>query len=335
MPSPLHGAAQVVLLVLDGLGWEQLADRRRFAPVLAAMEGGPITTVAPSTTATGLTSIATGLTPGEHGIIGYRMDVHGEVLNVLRWATPDGDARRRIPPAQLQPVPPFLGAAAPVVTRAEFDGSGFSGVHLAGARHVGYRATSTLKVEVRRLLRAGEPFVYAYYDGADKVAHEYGLGEHFEAELVAIDRLVADLLAELPAGAALALTADHGQVDVGDRIVTPAPGVLACTRMQSGEGRFRWFHARPGAADDLYEAAAEAHGDVAWVVTAAQARDEGWFGPLISPDAAGRLGDVALVAREPVSFEDPADTGPFRLVSRHGSLTSAEMIVPFLAARGR
>jgi hypothetical protein len=45
------------------------------------------------------------------------------------------------------------------------------------------------------------------------------------------------------------------------------------------------------------------------------------------------MGDVALVAREPISFDDPADTGPFRLVSRHGSLTSAEMLVPLLAGR--
>ena len=51
--------------------------------------------------------------------------------------------------------------------------------------------------------------------------------------------------------------------------------------------------------------------------------------------AAGRLGDVALVAREAVAFDDPADTGPFALVSRHGSLTAAEMLVPLLAGRGR
>jgi predicted AlkP superfamily pyrophosphatase or phosphodiesterase len=334
MPEPLRGADQVVLLVLDGLGWDQLTERRRLAPALSAMQGGAITTVAPSTTATALTSIATGLTPGEHGVIGYRVDVHGEVLNILRWATPTGDARRRIPPDQFQPVPPFLGAEAPVVTRAEFAGSGFSGAHLAGARHVGYRTTSTMRVEVRRLLRAGERFIYAYYDGVDKVAHEYGCGEHYDAELIAVDRIVADILGDLPAGAALAITADHGQVDVGDRIITPGAAVLACTQMQSGEGRFRWLHAQAGAIDDLYDAASEAHGDVAWVVTSEQVRDEGWFGAHITPHAAARLGDVALVAREPVSFDDPADTGPFVLIARHGSLTSAEMLVPFVAGTG-
>src|SRR5262245_1067812 len=68
-PASARGAKQAVLLVLDGLGWDQLKDLRSRTPTMAKMDGGPITTVAPSTTATALTSIATGLTPGEHGIV--------------------------------------------------------------------------------------------------------------------------------------------------------------------------------------------------------------------------------------------------------------------------
>ena len=52
----------------------------------------------------------------------------------------------------------------------------------------------------------------------------------------------------------------------------------------------------------------------------------------MAPPMAARLGDVALVAYAPVSFHDPADSGPFRLICRHGSLTSAELLVPLLAA---
>jgi predicted AlkP superfamily pyrophosphatase or phosphodiesterase len=333
MPAPVAGARQVVLLVIDGLGWEQLQARRRLAPTLCALEGGPIRTVAPSTTATALTSITTGMTPGEHGVIGYRINVHGDVLNVLRWSTPEGDARKRMPPAQFQSVAAFLGTNMPVVTKAEFTGSGFSLAHLAGVRQLGFRMPSTLVVEVGRLLAAGEPFVYAYYEGVDKVAHEYGLGDFYDAELRATDRLVGDLLGVLPPGATLLLTSDHGQVDCGDRVFPPAEEVLALVGAQSGEGRFRWLHAHNGTARDLYDAALDAHADVAWVVTAEQVRDEGWFGPHLTTDAIDRMGDVALVARDAVSFHDPADSGPFRLISRHGSLTSAEMLVPLLAAR--
>jgi len=335
-PSWLPPAAvdcdQVVLLVLDGLGWDQLQDRLSLAPTMAAMGGGAICTVAPSTTASALTSISTGLSPGQHGVVGYRMAVNDSILNVLRWATPDGDMRKIIPPHSIQASAPFGGERPPVVTRAEFARSGFTLAHLAQTRLTPYRMASTLVTEVHRLLGAGEPFVYAYYEGIDKVSHEYGLAEHYDAELRATDRLVADLVDTLPAGATLVVTSDHGQVDVGDNVITPAADVLRHVRLQSGEARFRWLHARSGQADALLEAATAHHGDTAWVVSRKQIEAELWLGEL-TPAAAGRLGDVALVAREPVAFDDPDDSGPYHLIGRHGSLTSAEMRVPLLATR--
>lgn len=334
LPAPAAEAERVVLLVLDGLGWHQLATRRQLAPTLSAMAGGSITTVLPTTTATALTSIATGTTPGEHGMVGYRFGVDGDVLNVLRWTTiRTGDARQSLPPPKLQSLPAFIGHRPPVVTRAEFVHSGFSGAHLDGTRFRGWRMASTLVTEVAGLSRAGEPFVYAYYDGIDKVSHEYGLGEHFDAELGAADRLVADLLAALPAGTAVVVTADHGQVHTGDDVQSLAGEVLAHVSFQSGEGRFRWLHARPGRADALREAAVAAHGSQAWVRTRDQLVEEGWFGPRVSADALGRLGDVALVAKGTTAFLEPTDTGPYLLVGRHGSATPAELDVPLLAAQ--
>lgn len=334
LPSEALDADQVVLLVLDGIGWDQLQARRHLAPTLCAMAGGAITSVAPSTTATALTSITTGLAPGQHGVMGYRVAVDHQVLNVLRWSTPEGDARKRIDPGRFQVHEPFCSQRPCIVNKAEFVQSGFSTAHLAGSRFRGYRVPSTLLVELRSAVRAGEPFVYAYYDGIDKVSHEYGLGEHYDAELQFVDGLVAGALEVLPAGTALIVTADHGQVHVGDRIIEPHPDVLANVSFQSGEGRFRWLHARPGRSDALFEAA-QAHADTAWVVTRDQTIDEGWWGPVVSDAARQRLGDVALVAREPVSFHDAADSGPYELIGRHGSLTPDEMYVPLLVGVAR
>jgi len=331
-------ASQVVLLVLDGLGWDQLAARPSLAPTLSAMVGGPITSVVPTTTATALTSITTGLAPCQHGVMGYRLRLAGtgpqggdEVLNVLRWRTAAGDARARVAPGRFQPRPAFGGQPVPVVTRAEFGGSGFSAAHLVGGRLVGWRMPSTLVAQVRRELAAGQPFVYAYYDGVDKVAHEFGLDDRYDAEVAAADRLVADLVSALPAGAALVVTSDHGQVDVGDAGVVLDPELAAATTMLSGEGRFRWLHA----AGDVLELAAHAralYGDRAWVRTREEAVAEGWFGGALSSAGEERLGDVAVVPHAPIAMLDPADTGEVRMMSRHGSLTAAEMLVPLLVA---
>jgi predicted AlkP superfamily pyrophosphatase or phosphodiesterase len=266
--------------------------------------------------------------------VGYRVAVDGEVLNVLRWSVANRDAREQLPPEKMQERACFLGHRPAIVTRAEFRDSGFTRAHLEGARFTGYRVTSTMVTETRRMVEQHEPFTYVYYDGLDKVSHEYGLGEHYDAELADIDRLVAEIVATLPPEATLVVTADHGQVDVGARVIKPAPEVLAATALQSGEGRFRWLHAQPGSSVALEAAAREHHEDVAWVVSRQQVLDEGWFGPVVGDDVRARLGDVALVARDDVAFDDPADTGPYLLVGRHGSLTEAEVRVPLLAVRG-
>ena len=334
LPPEAARAEQVVLLVLDGLGWDQLQERSDLAPTMRAMAGGPITTVAPSTTATALTSLTTGAAPAGHGVVGYRVRVGGtDVLNVLRWRTVDGqDARDLVPPEHFQAVEPFAGTKPPVVTRAEFSESGFTRAHLAGARFCGWRVTSTLVATVGALLAERAPFVYAYYDGVDKVAHEFGLGSLYDAELVATDRLVADVIDVLPPGAAVVVVADHGQVDVSDNVVPLRREVTELTGLLSGEGRFRWLHARPGARERLVEAARRCHGGQAWVRTREEAVADGWFGGPLSDEFEGRLGDVVLAAREPVAFLDAADTGNITLRSRHGSLTPAEMLVPLLAA---
>jgi predicted AlkP superfamily pyrophosphatase or phosphodiesterase len=331
MPPAALDADRVVLLVIDGLGWEQMQTRRHLMPTLSSMDGGPILSVLPTTTATALTSLTTGLTPGEHGVVGYRVHVHGEVLNVLRWTTAAGDARQTIPAQKVQSSLPFLGHRPPVITRAEFARSGFTHAHLDGVRFNGYRMASSLVTEISRLTRSSEPFVYAYYDGVDKVSHEYGLGAHYDAEVAAVDRLVGDVLEAAAPGTAVVVVSDHGQVEVGDNVVPIAFEVIAHVSLQSGEGRFRWLHARPGRASLLVEASIEAHGDTAWVRTRDQVVDEGWFGTYVSAEALARLGDVALVARADVAFIEPTDTGPFDLIGRHGSATAAEIRVPLLA----
>lgn len=332
MPPAAFDADQVVLLVLDGLGWHQLQDRAARAPVMAAMAGQAITSVVPTTTATALTSITTGLAPGEHGVVGYRIAVENNVLNVLRWTTPAGDARSTIPPQEFQKAAAFNGERPVVVGRSEFATSGFTAAHMDGVRMVGYRGTSTMVVETRRALQSGEPFVYAYYDGLDRVGHEYGLVEHFDAEVAYCDRLVADLLSVMPKGSALVITADHGQVHTGNNVVDLPNSVTEHVALQSGEARFRWLHARPGRSSALLDAARATLGQHAWVKTREELIAKGWFGASVTVESYGRLGDVALIARGTVAFNDPNDTGPYQLVGRHGSVTEAEMMVPLLVA---
>ena len=302
-----------------------------------AMAGGPIPTVAPSTTATAHDlDHHRACTPGEHGVVGYRIAVDGEVLNVLRWSV-DGRDARPVDPAGEVPADRRRSSGTgrrwspgPSSARA-----GFTDAHLDGVRFHGYRVTSTPGDRGRAACCAsGEPFVYAYYEGIDKVAHEYGLGEHYDAEL----RL------RRPAGRRPASPccrrARRWSSPPTTARSTWATSVIPLAPRRARPGR-RSSRARagsagctpgPGGPTPLLEAAAAPPrrrrlgrdprpGDRRRLVRADGHRRGPRAGSATWPSWPG----------DPVAFDDPADSGPFDLVVRHGSLTSAEMLVPLLA----
>ena len=99
-PGWFPAARSAIVVVVDGLGRENLTARSGHARFLTAHLGKKDTarTVFPATTATALASQLTGVDAGEHGLVGYRMLMQGEVINVLRWLTATGDRRRSLPP---------------------------------------------------------------------------------------------------------------------------------------------------------------------------------------------------------------------------------------------
>jgi hypothetical protein len=238
-------------------------------------------------------------------------------------------------PEVLQPRDAFDGQPIPVVTRAQFRDTKFTQLLYRGASFNGWFTTSGLVEHTSTLVAAGERFVYAYYDGPDLVAHVQGMRDGFFAREVAYcDRLVSDLLGTLPDDTALVVGADHGHVHFEDRIELGPLNELCVA--QSGESRFRYLHSKPGAAGELMAGARDLLAEHAWCFTREQVVDEGLLGPRPpSADVRRRIGDVVLAAKTPAGFVDPDNPGESRLRSGHGSLTSAEMLVPLVAARGR
>ena len=259
---------------------------------------------------------------------------------MLRWTLGSGraiDARRTIPAHRFQPLPllPRLGGEpcrwCPSTSSA---GPASPPPTSATPRCGGYRVLSSLPVEVARLLGEGERFVYAYYDGIDKVAHGSGLGDLYDAELRAVDRLVADLVTELPAGAVLVVTADHGEIDVGPgRAARPRDHVHGHVHVRRGSlplaARPARRRRRPGGGGGrALRRHHLGHG------AGTSSSTTGLFGGPLPDRLLGRVGDVALLPHAPIAFIDPADTGENRLHSRHGSLTDDELLVPLVALAG-
>ena len=333
LPEEVLSAQKIVLLLVDGLGYEKfkISEQRDLLHNLSKMNQERIMTVAPTTTATALTSLTTGRPPGEHGVIGYKISVGNQILNSLRWTTGSGVAVNEINPSSFQPVPPFLGEKIPVVSPAEFRNSGFTEAHLRNTLYEGYFLPSNITHHIAQCLDQGSRLVYAYYDGLDKVGHIHGTGYFYDAEIAFVDYLIGRIYEMLPRGTALIVTSDHGMVDVGDSIIRINDSIMQRTDTISGEARFLWFHPARGNHGSLLQDLQDLYSNCAWVRSKDQVLDEGWFGRHISNQAKERLGEIALLARDPIAFVDKENLGPL-LVGRHGSLTEAEVYVPLITS---
>ena len=336
----LAGVDRVAVLLVDGLGAYQMPVLAPHAPLVARLAAGARTLTAgfPSTTPVSLVTLATGAAPGAHGVLGFTTRLPGGgVLNHIRWADePD--------PRHWQPVPTRFetavaaGVAATAVTRPEFEGSGLTVAANRGATFTGAADPTALAARMLAALRAGPGLVYGYHPDLDHAGHTDGVGSPvWQAAARDVERLVETLADGLPPGAALLVTADHGQLNVpadGRVEMADHPALADGVTTVAGEPRVRYLHTAPGARDDVLAAWRAVFGSSARVLTRDEVIAEGWFGP-VPAGHAGRIGDVVVVCLDrtvslATGWEPPAVA---RLVAYHGSVTAAEMTVPLIIVR--
>ena len=343
-PEPTSKAC---LFLIDGMGRELLAGHERLAPYLTEMlrrpgRGHTLTAGFPSTTSTSLASIGTGLPPGAHGMLGYRLMVpaSGRLMNFLRWD-------QNVDPLEWQPHETMFermsaaGIAVTHVAAPRFADSGLTRSVFRGARFSG---AETVDDQARRAIEAlkasDRSFVYLYYRDLDFIGHTTGVGSaRWREELTYVDGVVERLAEQMPEDATLFVTADHGMVDVPtDRRIDMDQDweLRAGVALLGGEARARHVYATPGAARDVLAIWEERLDGVALVRGRDQAVAEGWFGPPAEVDKAmaARVGDVIVAMREDWAvIASERETVDSRQVGMHGSLTAAEQLVPLLELR--
>jgi len=351
----VRAARAIALLVVDGLGWDLLLEHRDQAPFLAARLAGArsITSGYPSSTATSLAMLSTARPPIAHGLTGYTMAAPGlgRAMNNLAWTTHGAeprDLRAELPPEEIQPLPTIFPQAAAAGVRmtavgpGEHVGSGLTRAILRGGRYVPVRSIEdAAAVEAVRdgLAGPGPAAVYAYDPKLDAAGHRFGPGSAaWVAALRRIDAIAERLAGVLPDDGLLIVTADHGMVDLStpgsERIeISARPDLAAGVRFLAGEARARHVHVEPGETGAVLARWRDALGHAAWVLTRDEALSAGWFGPPAELREAvrERIGEVVCAASGRIGvFHRLVDPGEASLAGHHGSLTSAEMLVPWI-----
>lgn len=354
---------RVVLLLVDALGYNQLTrlmDQGKadfWKRNLANGKLFPITSISPSTTSSALTTLWTGSTPLEHGIIGYEMWVKSlsMVINTIVhspitfWGDVGGLARAGFDPVS------FLGITAVgeqytargieshAFVPAGIANSGLSKMHHVGTQLHGYTAESDFLANLRDLLNSrpnNRKFVYAYWSHVDSLMHRYGtfnerVTEQFEGFSNAFERILLNRLEPWAREDTLfLLTADHGSVETPynpSYELTSHPELVNMLVMQpTCEGRLPYLYLKPG-----QEEAVRQYFEHAWpgqfeLITRQQVLDSGLLGRgTPNNDILNRVGDLVAIphGNTYLWWVNKANV----MQGRHGGLHPDEMLVPLYA----
>ena len=355
---------KVVLLVVDGFGWNLLTqERERMVGLLAQTAvTGKLTSIFPSTTVAALTTLWTAMAPAQHGLVGLRlfMPEYATTTQMLKFTPTFGNYPDALVEAGLKPKEFLAGDGfAEQLTRAgvqsyalkgrEIVDSALSQMHDRGInKEYGFSSAADMFVLLRQLLAEKHDqrlFVNAYWPMVDTLEHVYGWDHpSVAAELRNVLHLFeTEFINQLSASArkdtAVFIVADHGQVICPPEqqiYLEDHPELNKMLLMRpSGEPRTAYLHAKHGCRNDIVAYINERLGHAMVAIPAGNALTEGLLGDLPhAPAASERVGDVIVTMRSGHLLLTETDREKAkRMVGRHGGMTADEMFVPWLGLR--
>ncbi|MBE0621266.1 MAG: alkaline phosphatase family protein [Burkholderiales bacterium] len=347
--TALKGARNIVLLIIDGLGYDYLSSAGADS-ALARHLRARLTSVFPSTTATAVTSFLTGVGPQQHALTGWHAWLRelGCVMATLRARPRLGGetlSKTGVDPRSLYTAEPMfdrLAAKTHVVSPANIVDSDYNIAHCGLALRQPYKALPELFSKVAEIVRNGDErkFIHAYTYEFDETAHSFGSASpELQRKFRQIDAAYAQFLGEIAGTDTLVIAvADHGFID------SPKP---ACVELEDhpqlaemlmlplcGERRAAYCYVQPGQ-DVAFEHYAQTRLDhCASLYRSSDLIAHGWFGlGPANPRLGERVGHYTLVMKDDYTIKDWILGEPRYLTQGvHGGVSAAEMYVPLIVA---
>jgi hypothetical protein len=363
-PGPFR---HVIVLLVDGLGLDRFSqylqagqaesgNHERFSLWSRLMEQAtllPLTSIVPSTTSAALTTLWTGRTPAEHGVVGYEMWLkeYGISANMITHAPASylgepGSLRKAgfdpltfVPNPTLGPHLAANGVQPYAFQHFSIAHSGLTAMLFPQVALYPFRTLSDLWVTLPAHYQAHareRTYTYIYWSELDELSHRFGPGdERVELEFANFSFLVGHFLEALKGrtqGDTLFLvSADHGHLSTprSDRLdLRSHPRLASWLHMlPTGESRLAYLYTRPGCEQNIREYLDQALPGKFVLLPSEQVLQSGLLGGgQTHPRLAERVGDFVLLAQDDAYLWWP-DKDNFML-GRHGGLSAIEMEIP-------
>ncbi|HKZ19051.1 MAG TPA: alkaline phosphatase family protein [Acidimicrobiia bacterium] len=211
----------VVLVLFDGLGTQFLDER---APLLSSHQVATLRAPFPATTTVSMATVATGLAPSAHGIVGHLLywPELGRVINMLKFVDLTGvsvtlDFASLLPAPNLWERIRAAGCHAATVQPADFSTTPLSQVLYRGCRFIGAESIDQFVDRTVEAASIPRSLVFTYLPPVDYAAHVYGIESMEVADALSwVSSVWEGIARRLPTGVALMGTADHGVMGIAE-----------------------------------------------------------------------------------------------------------------------
>lgn len=357
----------VIFVLLDGFGFNSVyyAKERFGLPSFERLEQRslvlPLTSVFPSTTSTATTSLHTGLTPQEHGIIGYTMYLSeiGAITQMLDMGPIYGrkslfelgfDPEKFVGRRTLHEKLGEDGVPSTLYLSKYIVGSGLSQITNRGANVVPILTCPDLFATLRKNLESqtasSANFHFAYYASPDTIAHVRGpssvtYASEIESIFHTINReLFEKLHKNIAKRTLLLISADHGLAEIKEEDIIDLAVHSELLQMlkvpPTGDSRCLILHSRSEEEIPKIEAYFRAKlPNEFHLMKSKDALTQGLFGFGESKEQlSDRIGDLIAIPKGNKAVDNSNIQPRTEYVpGRHGGLSPDEMIVPLIATR--
>ncbi len=354
---------RIIIILMDGLALNRFSnwlENGRIPVWNQLLKSGtiaPITSISPSTTSAAMTTLWTGSSAAEHGVMGYEvwLKQYGIVSNMIsqspmsfksghsNLSQAGFDAETVLTVPKLGDYLTRNGVSTYSFQHYSIANSGLSRTFMNDINIYPYSNEAECWVNLRELIESKlheKLYLWTYWSALDHLGHLYGPDdervevyfENFSRNLE--DNLLNRLTKEQRNGTLLIFTSDHGQVTTQkDPIYSLSnhPEFINCLHIKpTGESRFTYLHVKPGYESTLREYIEKTWPNKYVVLESAKILNSGLLGNgTPHPDIHNRIGDLIMLAKDNNYLWWSDEKNP--LIGRHGGLTEMDMVVPFVS----
>jgi len=346
-PGEIERSKNIVLIVIDGLGYNTLIKHGKGTTMLKHLRG-KMTSVFPTTTAAAVTAYKTGLEPAEHGLVSWftYMKELGFIAVPLRFAVRGGkaisdefadhmfDTESVFDQVKAQP---FVVAPDMIIDTT------YSAAYSGKAKRIPFNDLEGMARAISRAVRSSnkKKYIYAYWYMLDTISHKNGPdSKKTIAELKRIDAAFSRLLKRLEGtDTTVILSADHGQTTIPSEnmiLLNDYPEIMDCLTVPlSGDAREAFAYVRSGREKMFERLIRQKLGHACELHRSEEFARQGYFG-LGKPHKRflDRIGDYVILSKEGYALRDELPgCKPKKVKGHHSGTSEDEMFVPVILAK--